>query len=109
MSQKALVEFMAKSEQDPELMAQAKGVIENTDSPDQFVALGKQHGFDFTGKEVVQFFSKMDNEELSEADLEAVAGGTSFSVASFSSLSVPRSWFSIGRLGAAMHDAFPGM
>ena len=45
------------------------------------VALGKEHGFDFTQDEVRELVEQLEGEgELSEFELELVSGGTSFKV-----------------------------
>lgn len=74
MSQEKLTEFMSRAQGDELLRAEAKNAIESSEGPDRLVALGKSNGYDFTAEEVMQEVAKSDK-ELSNAELDAVAGG----------------------------------
>jgi predicted ribosomally synthesized peptide with nif11-like leader len=65
---------MARAQEDEPLRAEAKDAIESSEGPDKLVALGKKNGFSFTGEEVGQVLGER-NKTLSEAELDAVAGG----------------------------------
>ena len=86
MSQEKLTGFMAKAQRDKMLGADAKDAIENSEGPDKLVALGKKNGYDFIEKEVLQLVSKPAS-ELSESELDAVAGGLFVAF-----VSKPRRW-----------------
>lgn len=74
------VDFYAKVMQSPEEHAKvaaiaAGGATEETF--DKLIAYAKESGFDFTKEEVVEYFKTnfSDKGELTDDDLEAVAGG----------------------------------
>jgi predicted ribosomally synthesized peptide with nif11-like leader len=110
MSMEALRSFLKKAGEDPGLQTKLDEAVADQAGPDRLLALGRENGFEFSGKEAVSFFYNALNNELSEEDLAAVAGG----VAGVGSLSiqnlmrrVPSIWFDRGRMGAMDHDAGP--
>lgn len=78
MSLQSAIEFTTAAVKDPALAAELKSLT-NGKSPEQaaeaFVALGRREGFDFTAAEANELRSQVDS-ELSEEDLDKVAGGT---------------------------------
>lgn len=78
MSQANLTQFLSKVVGDSALQDQLKGVTEKTRFTETLVRLGNQNGFEFTAAEVdVALIRNKTNpiEELSDAELAAVAGG----------------------------------
>jgi predicted ribosomally synthesized peptide with nif11-like leader len=79
MSVDNLSNFMAAIGSSDDLAQQAVVAIDGTADPSAFVALGQANGYEFTVDEVVSNFDSTGSDEgageLSEADLENVAGG----------------------------------
>ena len=63
MSEEQLKAFLAKAKDDPSVQDKLK----TAKSPDDVVAIAKEHGYEFTADKIT---------ELSEEELEGVAGGT---------------------------------
>jgi len=108
MSMEALREFLKKASQDDELQKKVEEYIGDEAGPDRFVALGQEHGFEFSPREAVYHLYELQNAELSDEQLESVAGGAG--LASFSgklTQKVSPMWFDRSRLGSVMHDAGP--
>lgn len=79
MSIEALRELRAMISRSPELQQRARPYMVNQIDKYFMVDLGKQHGLDFTVDEVDQeYFEVMSqpDRELSDFELELVAGGT---------------------------------
>lgn len=72
MSKDALVNFLNQSGQSEELAAALDQAFET--GPAAVVALGADNNFDFTEEEINSFQNDMPT-ELSEDDLDSVAGG----------------------------------
>jgi predicted ribosomally synthesized peptide with nif11-like leader len=81
-------QFYDKINSDAEIGAEFKKVLEEQKIPagtpftdlndEQILALipvGQKAGFEFTLEEIKAYFAKMSNDELSDDELEAVAGG----------------------------------
>ena len=64
MSQEELKAFLAKAKDDQTIQDKLKGAK----SPEDVVSIAKEYGYEFTA-------DKMTEEELSEEELEGVAGG----------------------------------
>ena len=62
MSEEQLKAFLAKAKDDPSIQDKLK----TAKSPDDVVAIAKEHGYEFTADKIT---------ELSEEELEGVAGG----------------------------------
>jgi predicted ribosomally synthesized peptide with nif11-like leader len=110
MSMEALRSFLKKAGGDAELMKKVDAAIADQAGPDRLLGLGRENGFEFSAKEAVSFFYNAQNNELSEDDLAAVAGGVSgLTFGNIQNLSrlVPSAWFDRGRMGAMDHDAGP--
>ncbi len=81
MSQEAVVRFWMAAESDHELQKS----IENLKTEREFVALAKTKGYEFTPTEMKSVEEKVNavadssEAELSDDELQAVAGGVSFS------------------------------
>lgn len=78
MSAELLKEFYLKVQASKTLEAQAMEAVK--EGPAAVVELGRQEGYDFTQDEVVEAlasYAKSMPSELSDADLDLVAGGTS--------------------------------
>ncbi|MEO2018987.1 MAG: Nif11-like leader peptide family natural product precursor [Fuerstiella sp.] len=79
MSVENLSNFMAAIGSSDDLAQQAVVAIDGTADPSAFVALGQANGYEFTVDEVVSNFDSTGSDEgageLSEADLQNVAGG----------------------------------
>ncbi|MBP7775511.1 MAG: Nif11-like leader peptide family natural product precursor [Acidobacteria bacterium] len=80
MADQGLEGFYVKVMEDPALQAQLKDAPDASSFVATAVHLGQQHGYHFTAEEVVaKLRAPTDGAEMSEKELEAVAGGyTSF-------------------------------
>ncbi|MDJ0716250.1 MAG: Nif11-like leader peptide family natural product precursor [Prochloraceae cyanobacterium] len=87
MSVQSLSEFMNKLVEDESLQKEIESVTANKEEgmpPSQAIAdLGIKHGYDFTEEELIAVVEEMEQlkakeAEMSEEDLEAVAGGCYF-------------------------------
>lgn len=82
------VEFYAMVMQSPELHAKFAEISSGTgtDVFDQLIAFAKENGFDFTKEEVLEYFKTNFNNsgELTDDDLEAVAGGKGLRIPEYS-------------------------
>ena len=109
MSMEALREFLEKASKDSELEKKVEEVVEDEAGPDRFVALGQEHGFEFSPREAVYHLYELQNAELSDEQLESVAGGGRGMIALGGKLSqkVSPQWFDRSRLGSVAHDAGP--
>jgi predicted ribosomally synthesized peptide with nif11-like leader len=80
MSLQSAQEFTIAASRDSALGAQIAAAVEGKSAGEAaaaFVAIGKSHGYEFTPEEAAQTRSQvMQAVELSEDDLEKVAGGT---------------------------------
>jgi predicted ribosomally synthesized peptide with nif11-like leader len=110
MSMEAIRLFLEKVSEDSELQQKVEECVGDEAGPDRFVTLGQEHGFEFSPREAVYHFYEAQNEELSDADLENVAGGATRFASLGANLSqrVSTKWFDRGRLGSVAHDAGPG-
>jgi predicted ribosomally synthesized peptide with nif11-like leader len=109
MSTKAVLAFVDQINESDELQARCKEVVEGSEDPRELVAMGKEHGHEFTVAEVVSFFKELaEDSELSDDELEEVAGGVRRAQRRLfvRSLRVPTGW-RMARLAGAMHDASP--
>ena len=104
MSKEAVVAFLAQAKDDEALMTKVRNAVEDSEDPTALIALGQENGFEFTAKEAVSFFRDADNDDLSEDDLAAVAGGAISRGGLFGGLRMPTSWSRL-RGASAMHDA----
>ena len=84
MSQQSLTAFFTKLADDPELARRMHNVVEQNEGPQAVAAVGdlaREAGYDVDDTEVASFrasaLRSLRTGELSETDLEAVAGGTS--------------------------------
>ncbi len=83
------VDFYVKVMESPEAQAKfakiASGGADN-EVFDQLIAFAKETGFDFSKEEVVEYFKTnfSDNAELTDDDLESVAGGKGLKVPQYS-------------------------
>ena len=79
MSTENLSKFMDAIGSSDDLAQQAVVAIDGSSNPSAFVALGQTNGYEFTVDEVVSHFDSIGSDEganeLSEAELENVAGG----------------------------------
>ncbi|MCM5551985.1 Nif11-like leader peptide family RiPP precursor [Pleomorphomonas sp. NRK KF1] len=78
MRTELLKEFYLKVQASKTLEAQAMEAVK--EGPAAIVELGRQEGYDFTEDEVAEAlasYAKNMSSELSDADLDLVAGGTS--------------------------------
>ncbi|GCL37704.1 protein of unknown function, nitrogen fixation [Sphaerospermopsis reniformis] len=76
MSKEAVEKLFMAASENPDLMAK----LESADSYAEAVSIGAENGFNFTEEEAELFLAEYGldkglNGELSEEDLEAVAGG----------------------------------
>ena len=76
MSSSDVKAFFEKVNSDPALVAKAKAV--GTSDYDKVLAFAKELGFSFTQKDLLAHLADSlgDSSELSEGDLDSVAGGT---------------------------------
>ncbi len=77
MSAELLKEFYLKVQASKTLEAQAVDAVK--EGPAAIVELGRQEGYDFTQEEVAEAlasYTRTMSSELSDADLDLVAGGT---------------------------------
>ena len=83
MSIEAVNQFLTKVSQDQQLQAEVDRVIETGNARQAVTQLGTKHGYQFTPEELASQFQNYQSElktqaasnELSEEELEAVAGG----------------------------------
>ena len=83
MSIEAVNQFLTKVSEDQELQAELATAMEAEDDRQASTELAAKHGYDFTPEELAsemenrqsEFQSKHEANELSEEELEAVAGG----------------------------------
>jgi predicted ribosomally synthesized peptide with nif11-like leader len=84
MSVEAVKEFFEKADTDEALQAQIQEMIEGKEEYGccAFAALAAEHGFEFTAEEmhdgIEQLRSSEDERELTDEDLENVAGGAGY-------------------------------
>ena len=84
MSIKSVNQFLSKVTEDQELQAELAAAMEAENDRQAATELGAKHGFQFTpeelGSEIAnrqsEFQTKQSANELSEQELEAVAGGS---------------------------------
>jgi predicted ribosomally synthesized peptide with nif11-like leader len=81
MSKEALEQMFQAASEDPNLRQK----LENASGYTEAVIIGAENGFNFTEEEAQVFVSEqglmeVEEGELSNEDLEAVAGGFSFSI-----------------------------
>ena len=84
MSIKSVKQFLSKVTEDQELQAELATAMEAENDRQAATELGAKHGFQFTpeelGSEIAnrqsEFQTKQSANELSEQELEAVAGGS---------------------------------
>ena len=84
MSIKSVKQFLSKVTEDQELQAELAAAMEAENDRQAATELGAKHGFQFTpeelGSEIAnrqsEFQTKQSANELSEQELEAVAGGS---------------------------------
>ncbi len=75
------VEFYVKMMETPEAQKKVAEIVgrgANDEAIEKLIALAKDYGFDFTREEVAEYFKNnlnYESSELSDAELEAVAGG----------------------------------
>ena len=76
---KQFIAFSQLADTDPEV---AKRITEASKSPQEMVAYGKEKGFTFDAQDMEEVAKKLmeQEEELSDEELEAVAGGTTLFV-----------------------------
>ena len=77
MTVQSAAEFLAKVGEDQDLAAQIKDI----NTAEEFIHFAKTQGYEFTQSDVEEVESAMESDELSEDQLEAVAGGGWFSKA----------------------------
>ncbi len=83
MSIEAVNQFLTKVSEDQELQAELATAMDAENDRQATTELGAKHGYDFTPEELAseidnrqsEFQSKQEVNELSEEELEAVAGG----------------------------------
>ena len=80
MSIQAVNQFLEKVAQDSKIQEELAQAMQAEDDRQAVVELGAKHGFEFTGEELMTEIEKrqqaaIDSGELSEEELEAVAGG----------------------------------
>ena len=98
MSQESLSKLMRQADNDEALRGRILEAIGDAGNAAALVALGSELGFEFTEAEANDRLAayawvaehEQTDGELSEADLEAAAGGASFQSLSFSSSSLGR-------------------
>lgn len=95
------VDFYVKVMETPELKAKVSAIITGGGDAaiDKLIALAKENGFEFTKQEVADYFKTNfsgDGAELSDADLEAVAGGKGGRIPRYSDEEFGKSLVSIG-------------
>jgi predicted ribosomally synthesized peptide with nif11-like leader len=96
------VDFYVKVMETPELKAKVAAIIAGGTGDaaiEKLIALAKENGFEFTKQEVVDYFKTNfsgDGGELSDADLEAVAGGKGGRIPKYSDEEFGKSLVSIG-------------
>ena len=76
MSQETAMAFRNKLGEDAGLQAQAKPILEGGQT-EELVKLGQKHGYEFTAEDVKHVLTEIagKNVELTDFELEAVAGG----------------------------------
>ena len=83
MSIEAVNQFLTKVEEDQQLQAELAQAMEAEDDRQAATELAAKHGYDFTPDELAseiekrqsEFQNNQTSDELSEEELEAVAGG----------------------------------
>jgi predicted ribosomally synthesized peptide with nif11-like leader len=70
MSSESLSAFLTRAATDPALQAQIKGIT----NAETVVQIASEHGFEINADELADFLAKAE-QELSDQDLEEVAGG----------------------------------
>ena len=75
MSKESAVKFREKVSATPELQAKVRNAISQGKDLSEAVALGKQTGFTFTEQEAEEVLATTSQGELSDFELEMVAGG----------------------------------
>jgi predicted ribosomally synthesized peptide with nif11-like leader len=79
MSLDALRDFRAKVNATPALQEAMRPFLSPNTVTEEVARMGKENGFDFTWEEVAELYEsemKRPNRELSDYELELVAGGT---------------------------------
>ncbi len=80
MSKESLQAFLQKASSDKNLMEEVESAFsekKGEEAIEALVLLGSEQGYEFNAEEAVAFFS-VKSGELSDSELEGVAGGSSF-------------------------------
>ena len=79
MTIEAVNQFLTKVNEDKNLQAEVSQAVESENKTQAVASLAAKHGYEFTpeelGSQVEQVMEAQKESELSEAELEAVAGG----------------------------------
>lgn len=76
MAKEAVRLFIEKVEQDETLQEIVQDGFDSNHQNFNIVALGKEHGFEFTEEEALEVWDEIQNEEeLSDFTLELISGG----------------------------------
>lgn len=71
MSEENAIRFLHQIEEDPNL----KDKVRSLSNKEELVYLGQEMGYSFTAEEMKSVGEKISSDELSDQELEAVAGG----------------------------------
>lgn len=94
MSAEGVNQFLQKVTEDAQLQEELAAALQSPNRLDAVTQLGKRHGFEFTADEIKQEFESRESEfvarqesmeqagELSDEELEAVAGGAASAIVS---------------------------
>jgi len=72
--------FLEKAGADSELTIKLEELGDGIEKSDEFIAIAAVHGFTVTVKDIEEIKSEAEKKEISEEQLEAVAGGTGWTV-----------------------------
>ncbi len=96
------VDFYVKVMESPEAKQKVSAIVAGgakDDAIEKMIALAKEYGFEFTKQEIAEYFKtnfSSDSTELSDADLEAVAGGKGGKIPHYSDEEFGKSLVSFG-------------
>lgn len=80
MQESAISRFIQAVNQSPDLRENVRQVLEGSEDPSGFVALGRKNGYEFSEADARSYFKEAlappkERGELGEKDLESVSGG----------------------------------
>ncbi|MEL7658082.1 MAG: Nif11-like leader peptide family RiPP precursor [Bacillota bacterium] len=93
------VDFFVKVMETPEAQAKFTEITANGTNDkvfDDLIVFAKDYGYDFTKEEIVEYFkANVSNAELSDDDLEAVAGGKGFRMPEYTNEEFGKAFLSV--------------